>query len=311
MVEGNKVKSSNVETTSTQEKPSLIESTTVNNTQKKNSVASAKYNLNSGVTRQVLAKISDKSANTSHRNLSRILIPYLGDTKITLGNLSLANADGVYNSGSDTIIIDTQLSEDNEFTRVVLHEALHAVLSKSIDNPTAEQQKHIENLAIIFNLAKKQYKGDNKNAFTNLHEFVSELMTDAKFQKDLESINFSKDKTLFERIMEIISNIISPAKSIVDVKNEGTIGAVSEVIQLIESTDKTIQVSSKNTLETIKKSLPEDFTDINDIFKSDEGFTSTDDIFKSPAKKDAISYKNDIFDNISEEDLRDYKKKCK
>jgi len=268
-------------------KPNTILAPNAQNTNKNVNTTAVKYNIDS----ESASVVIDKIANTGlekYKTLAKALAPLTFDVKIKLADLSKMGANGLFNKQG--ILIDKELKEDSEFQRVVLHEGIHSVLSNVIENPSDLQKPHVESLKAVFNMVRKKYTGSNKNALKDIHEFVSELMTDADFQKELGTINFNKDKSLFDRIVELFANIFSTSTG-----EEVTNAAMEEVLTLI-GTVESKQLGTKANLDVIN-SLPDDI-DVED----------SEDEFQSPAIVNSL--KNDIFGEMSTSDLNDRRKNC-
>ncbi len=241
-------------------KPNTVLAPGVQNTNKNINSTAIKYNITS----ESASTVIDKIANTGlekYKVLAKALAPLTFDVSIKLADLSKAGANGLFNKQG--ILIDKELKEDSEFQRVVLHEGVHAAISKVIDNPNEQQKVHVDSLKAVFNVARKEYKGSNKNALKNIHEFITELMTDSSFQKELHSIEFNKQKSLFDRIVELFDNIFSASTG-----EEITNITMQEVLILM-STVESEQLGTKENIDIIN-SIPNDIEldDTQDEFQS-------------------------------------------
>lgn len=95
--------------------------------------------------------------------------------------------------------------------RVFLHESLHALLSKTIDNPGTAIQL-VNNLNILRDRMKEKLSNEDKSRYSiplsSNQEFVTYLMTNKGFQNKANEIPFNT-KTVFDRFVEILNQFIS------------------------------------------------------------------------------------------------------
>jgi exodeoxyribonuclease-5 len=149
-------------------------------------------------------------------------------------------------------LLEQDLKDPAELERVVLHEVLHSVLSDVIENPTTKEQKQIiDSLEAVLKVAQKNESAFSfKNGLDSLDEFISELMTDATFQKELATLDFNKDMSLLQRIWKLVSDILSEVTG--DVVTQSSIEAVGE---LIKSTAPTVVSVSESTNRVIGEAV--------------------------------------------------------
>jgi len=77
-----------------------------------------------------------------------------------------------------------------------VHEVTHAASYWAISNEhllNATQKKALANLKELFNYAKANTKDQGQYGFTDLHEFVSEALSNPRFQKDLRAMKYAMD----------------------------------------------------------------------------------------------------------------------
>jgi hypothetical protein len=274
-------------------KPNTVLASGVKNTNKDINSTAVKYNMASGNVSIVLDKIANTGLD-KYKALAKALAPLTSDVSIKLADLTKEQADGLYNKFG--ITIDKNLKEDSKFQRVLLHEALHAVLNKVIDNPTSEQRKVLDSLTAVFNKAREKHSVFTRNVnnkvtgLLNMHEFISEIMTNSTFQKELSSIEFSKDKSFFDRLIELFNNIFSTSTG-----EQVTNAVMGEVLTLIDTVSNK-QVGTKKNLDVIEGMS-------KDLDLDDE-----QDEFQSPAIVNTM--KNDIFGKMSTSELNKRRKNC-
>jgi hypothetical protein len=135
---------------------------------------------------------------------------WLGEKLESLGNkvkfVSDDGAGGRYDRAADTITIGSNTPKDVA-TRVVGHEVAHAVVSHAIDNPTKEQKPYVENLTNLYEKVKdhKSIKGDYGTQ--DIHEFVSEGLSNPEFQGKLAKIRY-KETSVWGALTHAVAKIL-------------------------------------------------------------------------------------------------------
>lgn len=147
--------------------------------------------LEAGDLKYALNLLALTNPNKTVQNAAKKLISALGNTKVEmvtglkndLGN----EVAGSYDAETDTIKLDTQAGAN---THAVLHEAVHAVVSKTLTNKSHPLTKQLNKL---FN----EVKGEINTAYgsTNLDEFVAEVFSNPEFRDMLSRISTDKEGT--------------------------------------------------------------------------------------------------------------------
>lgn len=96
--------------------------------------------------------------------------------------------------------------------RTFLHESVHAATEMLLLTPranrTAEQNAAIDELDRLYEYAISKIKGD-RYGFTNLSEFIAEIMTSQKFQNELKAIPYPPAKTnIFSRFVQAVLKLV-------------------------------------------------------------------------------------------------------
>jgi hypothetical protein len=96
--------------------------------------------------------------------------------------------------------------------QVFLHEVVHAATEILLRTPssdrTAEQDRAIEELERLYNIAKDNIKV-KEYGLTNLSEFIAEVFTNSNFQSLLKGIPYAPAKTnVFRRFIQSIMNLV-------------------------------------------------------------------------------------------------------
>ena len=96
--------------------------------------------------------------------------------------------------------------------QVFLHEVVHAATEILLRTPssdrTAEQDRAIEELERLYNIAKDNIKV-KEYGLTNLSEFIAEVFTNSNFQSLLKNIPYAPAKTnVFRRFIQSIMNLV-------------------------------------------------------------------------------------------------------
>ena len=230
----------------------------VSNTVTKVNNNEAKYRIDENSAKVTLDIIASEGITEEYRNLAKALSSVIGNTKIQIGSLYAVGANGAYNQSLDSITIDKDLKDSQEFERVVLHEAMHAVLADVISNPTTKEQKNLlDSLQAVLNRAQNSRdKFSDKNGLKDIHEFISELMTDYTFQQELTTVEFGKDESLLDRIWNIVKDFFN-----VITGETVTKGSITKVGKLLETLKPSTSIVSKNTQDIID-SIPKEIDEI-------------------------------------------------
>ena len=76
------------------------------------------------------------------------------------------------------------------------------------DRRTAEQNAAIDELDRLYRYALGKIKGD-RYGFTNLSEFIAEVMTSQKFQNELKAIPYAPAKgNIFTRFVQAVMKLV-------------------------------------------------------------------------------------------------------
>lgn len=109
---------------------------------------------------------------------------------------------GTFDPSDNTIRISTA-DISNDLALTILHEYMHAFSYNALHKPISENEKQFKKeITDIFNTLKKDTQYSNEYGFTNVDEFISEIMSKSDFVQKLKSD--SKTKSLFDRIIDAI-----------------------------------------------------------------------------------------------------------
>ena len=148
-------------------------------------------------------------------------------TKVVIGSVGAANAAGSYNPTTDTITLDPEVGL-NEHT--LLHEVIHAAISKVLANPDLKITKDFTR---FFNQVSNRL--GNAYGAQNIQEFASELIANPEFQALLKEIKAPKSQSLFKRIMQSIAEFFGFKQNALDVGTK----FVSDAIDLSTNVEAT------------------------------------------------------------------------
>ncbi len=223
-----------------------------------------------------LSIISEYSTNKLHRELAKQVQKNIGS--LPKVNITDRNLKGSYVYSTKIININpNNITSDEEFERTLLHESIHHITGSVITNPkTSEQQRIVKSLQGLQNALKdkiasnpewqasydefvKNYNNNlgvddiqvSKNyGAMKLTEFITMAMTDLEFQKILNDIPFNSTKTLLDRFIELVKNILN------SVGFNITPGSVLE--HSVENIVELINLTNPNFVESEKSSNLED-----------------------------------------------------
>jgi hypothetical protein len=205
---------------------------------------------------------------------------------------------GSYNRYEQTIRINPKLAFEsdtdniNALYDVIIHELFHHVTANIIEMDksklTPDQRKWVISLENLFKSTQEKILNDPahsdnlKNAIaqvnkeggflsakdksfyyglTNIHDFVSMLMSDENFRDFMNNTSYSGEKTLMERFIDIFVNILKALG--ISVKEDSVLKeGIKNVIGIVESrnqndaqTDQTLKsIKTKSFLDSIVES---------------------------------------------------------
>ena len=194
---------------------------------------------------------------------------------------------GSYNRYDQTIRINPELAFEsdpdniNALYDVIVHELLHHITANIIDADKSklsfEQRKWVVALENLFKSTQEKLLNDPAHAdnlrkaisevnkpdgflsvkdksmyygLTNIHDFVSMLMSDKKFRDFMNNTPYSGEKTLLDRFLDILLNII---KALGITINEDSVlkEGLSNVIGIIETRNQN-NIESDDIFKSIK-----------------------------------------------------------
>ena len=194
---------------------------------------------------------------------------------------------GSYNRYDQTIRINPELAFEsdpdniNALYDVIVHELLHHITANIIDADksklSSEQRKWVVALENLFKSTQEKLLNDPAHAdnlrkaisevnkpdgflsvkdksmyygLTNIHDFVSMLMSDEKFRDFMNNTPYSGEKTLLDRFLDILLNII---KALGITINEDSVlkEGLSNVIGIIETRNQN-NIESDDIFKSIK-----------------------------------------------------------
>ena len=192
----------------------------------KNLTDAAVADLNAGRLNNTLKALEADASPKLRRVLQKLRDLNL-KTKVVIGSVGTANAAGSYNPTTDTITLDPEVGL-NEHT--LLHETIHAAISKVLANPDLKITKDFTR---FFNQVSNRL--GNAYGAQNIQEFASELIANPEFQALLKEIKAPKSQSLFKRIMQAIAEFFGFKQNALDVGTK----FVSDAIDLSTNVEAT------------------------------------------------------------------------
>ena len=178
-----------------------------------NGIKSSKDILNNILTN--VEELSDESLL-----IIKALLPNTSSI-IRFRNISEDNVPMMYNPANNEIIIDKSKFKNTDITldfviSTIMHEVIHEFTHKALSKPTSINEK-------IFNSSVEEVYSEYKNfylkdgsgkfdiAFSSKDEFVSELLTDPSFVKELRDLE--KDNTIWDKLLSAFRSLFGIKKS--------------------------------------------------------------------------------------------------
>ena len=173
--------------------------------------------LRSGKLRNVLSALAQVEASMDQMNASE------SNKQVLQGLLDLVNTQytwsGKYDPATDTIVMRRGVGKLTN--HLLLHETIHAAASHLLDNPerlTGFQRQGYDRLMELYEYSKTQLQqeGADTNAIyglKDLHEFVSEALTNPVFQARLRGFRYkSAPYSLQNRFTDAIRRLFNVKK---------------------------------------------------------------------------------------------------
>jgi hypothetical protein len=201
---------------------------------------------------------------------------------------------GQYDSFNKVITINPNLLKDsgdvvqikNAIHDVIMHELLHYltvdVIKTDKSKLSAEQKKWVMSLENLFKSTQEKILNDPKHSaklneaieqvnkeggflsasdksmyygLTNIYDFISMLMSDVEFQNFMNETQHSKEKSIIDRFIEVITELIKALG--IDVKDQSVLKeGITNIVNLINERNNLPLSNEVN--KSIKTSLKED-----------------------------------------------------
>ena len=220
--------------------------------------------------------ISTTSKSTYYRKLADLMKDMTKDKKIVVKTGRITNnkgevVKGNYESsnGTTTISVNTDSNSypmgmnELDLEESLLHELSHSIsidsykrgkalmeqgkagvaittIIVSLDNLFADYQKKVKEL-------KAQGLADNipSNSTKDIYEFMSELFTNQDLQKLIDTMEYSKHRTLFQRFTELLEKLITALGFNLDTT---TALALADIIELSSMPEVNVADTDGNTI---------------------------------------------------------------
>jgi hypothetical protein len=196
-----------------------------------------KNSLKKGDLRGALDLISGEATDMRTKQIARVFAVAVGNTKVRFvdGDQSFVSANGTVNVVNDGEV----------FIHTVLHEATHAVVDKTLANPSHPMTKKLNTL---YKEAKPLL--DTAYGASSLKEFVSEGLSNSIFQQKLAGLNpDGSATTALDRFFRAITNFV---RTLIGTDtNTGALDTLDQaIIALLATSPDTRGAGSTYTLAT-------------------------------------------------------------
>lgn len=229
------------------------------------------YGLNKSV--KAAMEIITKSPNKLHAALAKEIVKK--DLKIKVSIVDTPSVRGSFNYSTNTLTINPiNIKSDSEFERVLLHETIHYLTGHTIraTNRTPEQDRIVKSLTVLQTAFKQKIESNPEwkaefDAFVKayeakegldeaqisknygaikLTEFVTMAMTDIEFQKILNDIPFTGQKTLLDRFIDLVKELLGSLGF--PVKEDSILAhSIENIVELINLTNSDFVESEKSS----------------------------------------------------------------
>lgn len=222
-----------------------------------------------------------------------------------LPNIEYIDANGIKTNGvplamggRDSIVFDTNAllslmqktspnMREKVFKQYFLHELTHSVTLAAINKAeagkgTKEEKDFYNEINRIYNIAKEAMgkEAGSYYGMDNIKEFLAEITSNHSFQKRLASIKDTKEKNLWNAIIDAFTSFFNKYFNI-DIKGsvlESGLKSLSEYIQYAKNNSASIEATPTELAIKVNSVTPETFLTFNSLsdlqrFLQNEGFT--------------------------------------
>ena len=166
-------------------------------------------------------------------------IKYYGVFTLTDNSIKINVKKHIEDNPSNYNIVDT-----------IIHELVHRFMFMGV------QLRSNTDLKTLFEDAKILYKGNNKYAFLDIHEFVSEVMSNKVFQRELKKIPY-KNSNVFNKFVDYLLSVLN-------IKKDNLLSeAITRIIEFNTDRlntyslfDKEFKIEAEENFTTVEPSIP-------------------------------------------------------
>ena len=178
-----------------------------------------------------LLQIQDKNKTVTLEIVPEFTNEFLREKGIAEEHISDdSTINGFWSPKENKIYISENIANHpipNNFKKVFLHELIHSYTNypfgKNQEELTQEEKKFINDITQLYEIAKTETKNKDLYGYTNVQEFISEIMTSPKFVRDVKSLNpdlsiwqklintiveFLTGKSIYDKSIEVITNYV-------------------------------------------------------------------------------------------------------
>lgn len=157
-----------------------------------------------------------------------------------------------YNPNNDTIYLSRKRIYENGSTQSLfegfMHELIHSYTSKTLYNPETTAEKNFANNMERYFKQIKNKKFKNKGyGFKDVHEFVSEIMTNSEFVEEIQS----REPTLIDRILALFSKFFTTKSG-----REIYVDTVADILGFINYQNEARERAATNEVGIIQETMP-------------------------------------------------------
>ena len=214
----------------------------------------SKKNLNS---REILSKLHPKLKDPLMEKLAYMMLNKVeGSDNVIIEELE----DGQYmafDPDTDTVHLNSNMLYDNGidmFSSTFMHEMVHKYTANALFNPKNKREEAFKfQMTSLYNTVNKYFSKEQKEEFfrvfgeeaseagVNVHEFVSEVMTNKKFQTAVKGIKFN----VWDRFINFVTSLFGGTDSSNVYGN-----AVEAILNQVEKYNFSYNYNSNNQLQT-------------------------------------------------------------
>ncbi len=196
---------------------------------------------------EFLLDIQEKNPTMKVKASNTFTPKILEDNKFSIEDKVMAFWNGVEN----TIYLSKEIIDshtEGSFQRTFLHEVIHSYTNypfyKEEEKRSEEEKEFVNSITSLYNEAKSLTENKDLYGYTNVLEFMSEIMSSSKFVGDVKSLN---NRSIWEKIIDNIIKFFTGKETYKKDISEETSKLIYDYLDELDKVDplKNLQIESR------------------------------------------------------------------